>query len=429
MAIHSAWLELTGQSRADTRLATSVGMAPAGVLTSRSGVVPDGGFALQSVAAMQCQIMPGRAFVQGVVAQGGYQIASDAPVVLTVPDGDPQYGRIDVIALEIQDQQFDSSGQTQAAVVLIKGTPTATPVAPVVPPAALGLFQISVPSKTSAGTTGVAWSTAVTDLRVYTSGLGGIVPSGTTPWTPPMAGQYADLNGELQRWNGAAWTPVYDAMTSGGNLPPVTSTTRPSNAPAGKLVYETDSGAVALWNGTNWRHQPGLIAAQTVATATPSITFTGIPQVYRDLRLVISAKSDGTTSTTGWDTVLMQFNGNTTANYNWISYWATQGGTSMTCQSGWQAPWMLCGKSWNNHYPTQGRGVSTIDIPNYADPVGAKNFVGLTSATDGGVAGLLQSFSGTLSPSGSGNNITSITLTMDVGNFLPDSTFTLYGLG
>ncbi|WP_194918435.1 hypothetical protein [Catenulispora rubra] len=425
MAIHSAWLALTGQSRVDTRLATSVGVVPAGVLTSRSGVVPDGGFGLQLVAAMQCQIMPGRAFVQGVAAQGGYQVASDAPVVLTVPDGDPQYNRIDVIALEIQDQQFDTSGQTQAIVVLIKGTPAATPVAPVVPPAAIGLFQISVPSKTSAGTSGVAWSTAVTDLRVYTSGLGGIVPAGTTPWTPPMAGQYADLNGELQRWSGAAWTPVYDPMASGGNLPPVTSTTRPSNAPAGKLVYETDSGAVALWNGTNWRHQPGLIAAQTVATATPSITFSAIPQVYRDLRLVICAKSDGTVNT-GWDSATMRFNGAVDTQYNWNSYWVAQSATSVSVASKYGDTSMQCAEIWNSSYSTQGRGIATIDIPNYADTNNLKVFSSVSSATDCGTVGILQTYGGGHASLGA---ITSITISMNVGNFVPDSTFTLYGLG
>jgi hypothetical protein len=427
VVIHSAWLELTGQSRVDTRLATSVGMVPTGALASRSGVVPDGGFGLQSLSAMQCQIMPGRAFVQGVAAQGGYQVASDAPVALTVPDGDPQYGRIDIIALEIQDQQFDSSGQTQAVVVLIKGTAAATPVPPVVPAAAIGLFQISVPSKTSAGTGGLAWSTAVTDLRVYTSGLGGIVPAGTTPWTPPMAGQYADLNGELQRWNGAAWTPVYDPMTTGGNLPPVTSTTRPGNAPAGKLVYETDSGAVALWNGTNWRHQPGLIATQTVTTATPSITFSAIPQVYRDLRLVISAKSDGT-GVSGSDNASMQFNGDSNTHYLWNTYWLVQGGTSVGVSSACVVSGMQCAAIWNNHWLTQGRGVATIDIPEYADPTTLKVFAGTSMATDGGTAGILQTYGGgyiTVTPAA----ITSITIYLGAGNFLPDSTFKLYGLG
>ena len=427
MTIHSAWLELTGQSRVDTRLATSVGMVPSGALTSRSGVVPDGGFGLQSLSAMQCQIMPGRAFVQGVTAQGGYQVASDAVVPLTVADGDPQFNRIDVIALQIQDQQFDTSGQTQAVIVLIEGTPAATPVPPPVPAAAIGLFQISVPTKTSAGAGGVAWTTAVTDLRVYTSALGGIVPSGTTPWTPPMAGQYADLNGELQRWNGAAWTPVYDPMTTGGNLPQVTSTTRPANPPAGKLVYETDSGAVALWNGSAWRHQPGLIAVQTVTAATPSITFSAIPQVYRDLRLVISAKSDGTTST-GWDSAYMRWNGFANTEYLWQTYWVSQGATAVSVASKNQDTGMQCASIWNNHWQTQGRGIATIDIPEYYDTISLKTFAATTAATDGGTAGTLQTYGGgymTVAPAA----ITSLTIYLPGSNFLPDSTFKLYGLG
>src|SRR5690242_18242870 len=143
MTTHSAWLQTTGQGRVDTRLALSTGMTPAGNLTSRSGIVADGGLALQQVSAMQCQISPGRAYVQGTTAQGAYPIAVDAAVPLTVPDGDPQYNRFDLIVLKIQDDQFDGSGQTQASVTLIAGTPAASPVPPTVPQASLPLFQIS----------------------------------------------------------------------------------------------------------------------------------------------------------------------------------------------------------------------------------------------------------------------------------------------
>jgi hypothetical protein len=251
MTTHSAWLQTTGQGRVDTRLALAAGMAPATSLTSRGGVVADGGLTLQSTAAMQCQITPGRAYVQGTAAQGAYPVAVDAAVPLTVPDGDPQYGRIDTVVLKIQDDQFDGSGLTQATVVLVPGTPAATPAPPTLSPAWMPLFQISVPTKTSAGTGGLSWTTAVTDLRVYTAALGGIVPAVTTPWTPAAAGQYTDLNGLLQRYNGSAWNPVYDPATL-GNTPMVTSTTRPTGIPVGKQVYETDTGRISLWNGTAW---------------------------------------------------------------------------------------------------------------------------------------------------------------------------------
>jgi hypothetical protein len=251
MTVHSAWLALNTQSRVDTRLAMSTTMTPSANLVSRSGLVADGGFALQSVSAMQCQITPGRAYVQGVLSQGAYPVAVDAAVPLTVPDGDPQYGRIDLVVLRIRDDQFDGSGVETATVELVAGTPAATPVAPAVPAASLGLWLISVPAKTSAGGTGVSWSTATTDLRVYTASLGGIVPFGATAWQPPAAGQYSDINGGLQRWNGSAWSQVYDPTTL-GNLPQVTSTTRPSAPALGKQVFETNTGRVSLWNGSVW---------------------------------------------------------------------------------------------------------------------------------------------------------------------------------
>jgi hypothetical protein len=256
-----------------------------------------------------------------------------------------------------------------------------------------------------------------------------------------MAGQYADLHGGLQRWNGAAWTPVYDPIANGGNLPQVTSTTRPANSPSGKLVYETDSGAVALFSAGGWQHQPGVIARQVLSAPTTAVTFSAIPQVYRDLRLVISAKSSGNTNT-GNDIAYLRFNNDTGTNYNWNSYSATQGATAVTVANAWNVSASQCAAIWNSYYPTPGRAAITIDIPNYADTNNVKVFVGKASMTDGGAAGMLQTFCGARNSSSA---VTSITLSLTallpivLANgtiavpvspfFQADSTFTLYGLG
>lgn len=53
------------------------------------------------------------------------------------------------------------------------------------------------------------------------------------------------------------------------------------------------------------------IATTTVGTATPSITFSSIPQTYTDLRIVFSGKS-----TTGLSSLILRLNNDTsTANY------------------------------------------------------------------------------------------------------------------
>lgn len=50
-----------------------------------------------------------------------------------------------------------------------------------------------------------------------------------------------------------------------------TSTTRPSSPDTGTMVYETDTGAFQLWNGTNWSQ----MWPQTFLTASDTTTQTG----------------------------------------------------------------------------------------------------------------------------------------------------------
>ncbi|XUM04519.1 hypothetical protein ACQ86F_15465 [Streptomyces venezuelae ATCC 10712] len=129
MTVRAAWLHSTGQTREDTRLALSALLTPNGQsaaetpLRSRPGIVP-GGLVLTGTAAMQCSIGTGRAVVQGVdTAQGAYMLAVTAPETLTLADGDPQFGRIDLIELAVLDDAYDRSGATDAVVRVVRGTP------------------------------------------------------------------------------------------------------------------------------------------------------------------------------------------------------------------------------------------------------------------------------------------------------------------
>lgn len=64
--------------------------------------------------------------------------------------------------------------------------------------------------------------------------------------------------------------------------------------------------------------------ATTVITAdTASVTFSSIPQTYKHLQLRMFAKTDRTDAD---DVTLMQFNGDTAANYSW--HWLRGNGTA-----------------------------------------------------------------------------------------------------
>jgi hypothetical protein len=157
-----------------------------------------------------------------------------------------------------------------------------------------------------------------------------------------------------------------------------------------------------------------------------SVTFSAIPQNFHNLQLVVSAKSDGAT-VAGYDSASIRLNGITGANYNWNSYYAPQG-AGVTSVSANATTKMQCAEIWNAHFATAGRGIATIDLPDYSNTINGKSFTSTSTASDGGTAGILQTYSGTLSPTTSTAAITSLQILMDTGNFIVGSVFYLYGI-
>ncbi|MEU2075573.1 hypothetical protein [Streptomyces sp. NPDC013489] len=281
MTVRAAWLHPTGQTREDTRIALSALLTPNGQsaaetpLRSRPGIVP-GGLVLTGTSAMECSVGTGRAVVQGSdTAQGAYMIAVTSPETLTIADGDPQYGRIDLIELAVLDDAYDRSGATGAVIRLVKGTPAATPAVPVSGPgSAFPLYTVSVPAGTSAGTGGVKWTTAgvVTTLHYPMTALGGIIP--TSGFKGAYVGQYRDVAGLLQRWDGTTW--VSYAKPIGGIAPHGTMTT---GAYTGQ--YRDNAGVLQRWDGAAWQYAEGRAAvlfsvSQTSMQSVPAGTWTPI---------------------------------------------------------------------------------------------------------------------------------------------------------
>ncbi|MTE19498.1 hypothetical protein F0L17_10245 [Streptomyces sp. TRM43335] len=224
MPVRTAWLlnrteNGTGQSRADTRLAPTGTMTPAGQLATRGGVIPgspDGAWALSGLyvygqsAGMTAMVASGRAVVQGDESAGAYPVAVTEYTPLTFADGDPNNPRIDLVVLRVYDETQDTeSGRAEAALEIVQGTPAATPKIPATPRAALALAAVRVPAGASEGTGGIDWTSAVGDLRRATVAVGGIVPEEWPRDIPgSYPGQYRDIGaGGLQRWDGTAWQP------------------------------------------------------------------------------------------------------------------------------------------------------------------------------------------------------------------------------
>ncbi|MFG2111549.1 hypothetical protein ACGFRB_02730 [Streptomyces sp. NPDC048718] len=307
MTVRAAWLQSTGQTREDTRMALSALLTPSGQsaaetpLRSRPGIVP-GGLVLTGTAAMQCVIGTGRAVIQGNdTAQGTYMIAVTAAETLTLTDGDPQYGRIDLIELAVLDDTYDKSGRAEAVIRLVKGTPSATPVAPASGPgSAFPLYTVAVPAGTSAGSGGIAWQSAVTTLHYPMTALGGIMP--TSGFKGAYVGQYRDVSGLLQRWDGTTWVSYPKPI--GGIAPSGTATTGGYTG-----QYRDNAGVLQRWDGAAWQYAEGkgkilFAATQWQTTEAQSIA----PNIWTLLTLP-TVEADDAKGWNGTDTYVVPRSG------------------------------------------------------------------------------------------------------------------------
>ncbi|MEU1124127.1 hypothetical protein ABZ371_11265 [Streptomyces sp. NPDC005899] len=260
MPVRSAWLVNrtdveSGQSRADTRLAPTGTMTPTSGLASRGGVIPgspDGKslmsafYVFSSTAGMTATVAPGRAVVQGSEAAGAYPVVLTDYTTVVFADGDANNPRIDLVVLRIYDAQVDKSGRTEAVLEIVRGTAEGNPQVPQTPAASLPLATVRVPAGASVGTGGIAWASAVANLRTSTVALGGILPLyGNTNEPGAYPGQYRDVGVQLQRWDGGAWVG-YPSQLGG-------------IAPTGQLAtggyvgqYRDNNGRLERWSGTAW---------------------------------------------------------------------------------------------------------------------------------------------------------------------------------
>lgn len=222
MTVRSIWHINSSQTREDTRFAPVGIMTPnsSSALSTWNGVVPSAGdpMKLTSTGTMTAQIEIGRAVVQGLLTQGCYPVVITAPEALSFGAGDASNPRIDSVQIVIRDDPYDSTGFTDVRIVVVPGTPAASPVSPaLVTQASLRLWDVRVNAGVSAGTGGIDWNTMVTDRRGYSVALGGIAIGGVAG---AYAGQWRDAGGStgtLSRYNGTTWES-YVRLDTGGQL-------------------------------------------------------------------------------------------------------------------------------------------------------------------------------------------------------------------
>ena len=155
------------------------------------------------------------------------------------------------------------------------------------------------------------------------------------------------------------------------------------------------------------------IATQTLSTATSSVTFSSIPQNYTDLIIVINSKLSS-----GITTHAMQYNGDTGSNYSYTRYYGNDLNVATT------------DNSTNNTFARVGFlsqgyfNTAIYQINNYSDPNTWKACLGRSGILD--YNGYVFSY---VTNWRNKNPITSIKIFAESGgNFVANSTFTLYGV-
>ncbi|MFH8838832.1 hypothetical protein [Streptomyces sp. NPDC017868] len=282
MPVRSGWLLPTGQTRQNTRITNIGATIPVSPLGVRSGILPGtsdgkyrvGGLWMSSSGPMTAIVYAGKAVIAaGVVADGAYPVALDEDVTITFADGDPLNDRIDLVVVRVYDHDADALGKYEAGIEIVKGTASATPVAPTAPARSLALFTVKVKKGASAGNGGIDWvGGAATDLRVTTVASGGIMPVYNNAGVPgAYPGQYQDNDNAhfLQRWDGTAWVAYPKEI--GGIAPSGTITTGSYNG----QYRDYNGGQLQRWNGSAWvAYQPPIEVEAITSGATAQAGWT-----------------------------------------------------------------------------------------------------------------------------------------------------------
>lgn len=176
-----------------------------------------------------------------------------------------------------------------------------------------------------------------------------------------------------------------------------------------------------------WTSGTAAISENFIGGSVATVTFSSIPSGFQHLLLYTDVKSSSTATGFTADSLYIQLNGNTGANYNRTGLSNTNSSTAVASFSAAQTSGVI-GGVWNS-FPgnTPGAGGAFTIIPRYTGTTFYKNIVSMGYASDGGGAG--QLFLNGSCLTGVTAAITSITVGLISGaNILANSFVGLYGI-
>lgn len=265
MTVRTPMINGNTDSAETFRLALSGLWVPASAMNARTGTTSAP--TLTSTGSLTATVSAFTCVVDGTSnsLQGAYPVCNDAAATITIGAGNTQ-ARIDLICLQIQDNDYDGSGQHRGIPVVVAGTPSGSPAVPATPANAIPLWTLPVPALASS----VTFSTA-TAVFPFTAAAGGIVPARNAADKPAVvngvqyrhrldvtaaAGAVTPLESST---DSVTWTPVYDpaalftawtaltANTPGSTLPG----TRPLQGRVGPGGIVELAGGITLTTPVN----------------------------------------------------------------------------------------------------------------------------------------------------------------------------------
>lgn len=163
------------------------------------------------------------------------------------------------------------------------------------------------------------------------------------------------------------------------------------------------------------------LATQTLSSAAATVTFSGIPQTYTDLVLVVSGRSSRTSASS--DQFLINVNGDTGSNYS-QTFLVGNGSTASSSRAS-NGTYIYAGDidaTGGSSYT--GFATIIVNFQNYANTTTNKTVLSRTSSPNSFVEAVVGLWRSTAA-------INSITLDLVTASaeFVSGSTFTLYGIG
>jgi hypothetical protein len=158
------------------------------------------------------------------------------------------------------------------------------------------------------------------------------------------------------------------------------------------------------------------IATTTLGSAAASYTFSSIPTTYTDLVLVVA----GTVSVNG-ENILIQFNGDTAANYSFTYLY----GTGSAAASGRQTARSAANANYQTAFSSTEQSNAVMQVQNYSNSTTYKTSLSRSNNPNGsslpGTEALVSLWRNTAA-------ITSILVKAGSGNLNTGFTLTLYGI-